>query len=346
MAPAPESVPAAPLPFVSVVMPVRNEARYIARSLAAVLGQDYPRERLEVLLVDGLSGDETRRIASEFAARDNRLTVLDNPAQIVPTALNRAIRAAHGEIIIRVDGHAVIAPDYIRRCVQALAEVDAECAGGAWRTVGETWVARGIALAQSSPFGVGDARFRTGGAAQFVDTVPFGAYRRRVFERIGLFDEELVRNQDDEFNLRLTRSGGKIWMDPAIRCDYYARGTLRGLWKQYFEYGLWKARVIRKHGRPAALRHLVPALFVLALVNSVIASLWLQSPVPCLVLVALYAGASLLATAAASARRGWTLAPMLPPAYAAMHFGYGIGFLAGVLRFWLRDRPAIVLERP
>jgi succinoglycan biosynthesis protein ExoA len=327
-------------PHVSIILPIRNEARYIAQCLDAVLAQTYPRECLEILVVDGMSDDDTREIVNRIIAKISslqspvsNLQLLDNPERIVPTALNRGIRAARGEIMIRVDGHCVIARDYVRRCVDALQTVDADCVGGAIETMGETYTARAIALAQSSPFGVGGARFRYATRAGYVDTLAFGAYRREVFDCIGLFDEELVRNQDDEFNFRLTRAGGKIWLDPQIKSVYYSRGTLRGLWKQYYEYGFWKVRVIQKHGRPASLRHLVPAIFVLALCVTLVGTLVTQQWIWFGLVALPYVLASLTASIIVAVRRGWRYMPLLPFAFATMHLAYGIGFLKGVLYF-------------
>jgi succinoglycan biosynthesis protein ExoA len=318
-------------PLVTIILPVRNEAQYIARCLAAIVAQDYPRDSIEILLVDGMSHDRTREIVAELAQRDPRVKRLDNPQRIVPTALNSGIRAARGALIIRVDGHAVMAPDYVRQCVKVAAQVEADCVGGAIRTLGETRMARGIALAQSSPFGVGGAAFRYTTKAQYVDTLAFGAYRREVFERVGLFDEALVRNQDDEFNFRLIRAGGKIWLDPSIRSTYFSRSTLRALWKQYFQYGYWKVRVIQKHGRPASWRHLVPALFVMGLCVTSLMSLFLFSWAPLLLILIPYLGALMLATIEISQRLGWSFAPVLPFAFVVLHLAYGIGFLWGIL---------------
>lgn len=323
-------------PFVSIILPIRNEARYIGRCLDAVMGQEYDPARIEILVADGMSDDGTRAIVRErlerASARGSRTQLIDNPQRIVPTGLNRGLAAAQGDVIIRVDGHCVIAPDYVRRCMQDLDAVEADCVGGAIETVGETTTARAIALAQSSPFGVGGARFRYTDKPGYVDTLAFGAYRRTVFDRIGLFDEELVRNQDDEFNFRLTRAGGKIWLDPQIKSVYFSRGTLRGLWKQYYEYGLWKVRVIQKHGRPAAWRHLVPALFVLALLGSICASLLTQSPLWFLLIAVPYG----LATAVAAARVAWgdwrTMA-LLPIIFLVLHLSYGLGFMVGLVRW-------------
>jgi glycosyltransferase involved in cell wall biosynthesis len=325
-------------PLVSVILPIRNEASHIGRSLQAVCAQDYCPHRLEILVVDGMSDDSTRSIVTDFMARDARVRLLDNPRRIVPTALNRGIAAANGDILIRVDGHAVIAADYVRRCVADLERLEVDCVGGPIDAAGETYVARAIAIAQSSPFGVGNAAFRHALHSQYVDTLAFGAYKSKVFERIGLFDEELVRNQDDEFNFRLVRAGGKIWLDTDIRSTYYSRATLRGLWKQYLQYGFWKVRVIQKHRRPASWRHLVPGSFVLALVGSLVLSGILSSPLTLLFVCLPYAGASFLASLWTAARRGWQYAPVLPLAFAAMHLAYGIGFLGGLARFGLARR--------
>jgi glycosyltransferase involved in cell wall biosynthesis len=318
-------------PLVTIILPVRNEAHSIARCLDAIMAQDYPRDRIEILLVDGMSNDRTREIVADVAARDARVRLLDNPQRIVPTALNRGIRAASGAIITRVDGHTLIAPDYVTRCVAALSAHGADNVGGPMRAHGETYMARGIALATSSPFGVGNARFHYSEQAGWVDTVYMGAYRRETFERVGLFDEELVRNQDDEFNFRLIRAGGKIWFDPSIRSTYFSRSTLRALWKQYFQYGYWKVRVIQKHGGPAAWRHLVPALFVTCLCVTSLMSLVLFSWAPLLLILIAYLGALMLATIESSRRRGWSFAPVLPFAFVVLHLAYGIGFLWGML---------------
>ena len=324
-------------PSVTIILPIRNERQYIEQCLKGVLTQDYPQDKIEVLVVDGMSTDGTREIVTAFAARDSRLRLLDNPQCIVPTALNRGIEAGQGAVIIRVDGHAVIAPDYVRRCIDALDRVKADCVGGAIRTVGMTLVARAIALAQSSPFGVGNAAFRYTTRPQYVDTLAFGAYRREVFDQIGLFDEDLVRNQDDEFNFRLLRNGGKIWLDPSIRSDYFSRSSLRGLWRQYLEYGFWKVRVIQKHGRPASWRHLVPPAFVLALLGSIALDVSFDSVAYTLFVIVPYLLVSLVVSGRVAERNGWRYFSILPFAFGIMHFAYGLGFLLGMVRFsWVK----------
>ncbi len=328
-------------PFVTIILPIRNESRHIARTLESILAQNYPAEQMEILVIDGMSDDGTRQIVTEFTRRDARVRLLDNPQRIVPTAMNKGIRAACGSNIVRVDGHAVIESDYVRRCVEGLANIQADCVGGPILTVGETEIARAIALAQSSPFGVGNAVFRYAQTAGYVDTLAFGAYRREVFDRIGLFDEELVRNQDDELNFRLIQSGGKIWLDPKIRSTYFSRSTLRGLWKQYFEYGFWKVRVIQKHRRPASFRHLVPGAFVLALASSLVLGWLVGSPLFLFTVLLPYLFVSLFVSLWIAARAGWRYVPLLPLAFATMHLAYGCGFLAGIARFgFAKARPA------
>ena len=317
---------------------MRNEARYIERCLNALIAQDYPAECFEVLVADGLSTDASGELVNHFVRAHSNFQLVKNPQRITPVAFNVGIRRAHGEIIAIVSAHAVVAPDYLSRCVAALQQTRADNVGGPMRAVSETYIGNAIVLATSSPFGVGGARFHYAETAGWVDTVYMGAYPRAVFDRIGLFDEELVRNQDDEFNFRLTRAGGKIWLDPQIKSVYYSRGTLRGLWKQYFEYGFWKVRVMQKHGRPASLRHLVPAFFVLALGVAFVGTLITKHWVWFGLVAAPYVVASLTASVLVAARRGWRYTPLLPFAFATMHVAYGVGFLAGLARFGVRAR--------
>ena len=321
-------------PDLTIVMPVRQEADFIERSVRAVLAQDYPGS-FEVLVADGASMDRTRSILEGLAAVDDRLTVLDNPEGIVPTGLNRALARARGQVVIRVDGHCEVTPDYARRCVDALLTSGADCAGGILHTEGGSREARAVALAQSSPLGVGGARFRTGaGSPRYVDTLAFGAYRRDVFDRIGTFDEELVRNQDDEFNLRLTQAGGRIWLDPSSCTTYWSRASVRGAFRQYFQYGAYKVRVAQKRRTLPSVRSLVPALLVGALGAGVVAGAVRRDARLAAAPVAAYA-AGTVAAAAVEARRDPGAAVLAPPAFAALHLGYGAGVWWGLWR-WRR----------
>jgi glycosyltransferase involved in cell wall biosynthesis len=328
------------LPFVSVIMPVRNEGAFISRSLGAVLAQNYPSDRMEVIVADGMSTDDTRDIVIEISRRYPSVMLLDNTRRIASTGLNGGVREASGDIIIRVDGHCEIASDYVRQCVALLLENKADCVGGPLETIGETYVAGAIAAAMSSHFGVGGSAFRVGTSdPKCVDTVPFPAYKRETLQRVGEFDEELVRNQDDEYNYRLRGLGGRILLSPDIRSRYYSRTGLANLWKQYFEYGFWKVRVLQKHGRQMRPRQFAPALLVLSLLIGLLLSPWSQIAALSLgaILVA-YAIAAVWASLAAAHKRGWLLLPLLPLVFPSLHVAYGCGFLVGLLWFWNRWR--------
>lgn len=327
------------IPYISVIMPIRNEADFIERSLEAVLMQDYPRDCFEVLIADGMSTDQTRTIVEATAAQhpDISVRIIDNPRQIVPTGFNAALAHARGEIIVRVDGHTIIEPNYIRECVAALDRSDADNVGGKMDAVGTTPFGRAVALATSSPFGVGDARFHYSNREEPVDTVYMGAWRRKVFERLGGFDEELVRNQDDEFNYRIRRAGGKVILSPRIRSKYFNRSAPRALWRQYYQYGFYKVRVLQKHPAQMRPRQFVPPLFVLSVVvGAVLASfsnllrrLWTAG-------LAAYGLANLAASIKLARAHGWEHLKRLPLVFFILHFSYGLGFLAGLVHF--RDR--------
>ena len=318
-------------------MPICNEAHFIERSLRSVLAQDYPRDRFEVIVADGMSADDTRKIIGRIGECE-RVRIIDNPRRIVATGLNLAVKKAKGDIIIRVDGHCEIDSDYLRQCVSLLGQGKAGCVGGALKTIGETVRARGIAAAMSSPFGVGGATFRTGtNAEKYVDTVAFPAYKRATLRSVGDFDEELVRNQDDEYNYRLRKLGGRILLSPQIRARYYSRATFVSLCKQYFQYGYWKVRVMQKHPRQMQLRQFIPAMFVvwlfsLAVLSPIVKGAWIVL----LASLAIYGVAAVIASVLAAARSGWRLLPLLPLSFLTIHFSYGFGFLVGLIVFWNR----------
>jgi glycosyltransferase involved in cell wall biosynthesis len=319
-------------PFVSVIMPVRNEEPFIARSLSCVLAQDYPRDRIEIIVSDGMSTDGTRETIRRLQQQRPNLHLIDNVGKIAPTGLNAALRQARGDVVIRVDGHCEIARDYASQCVKHLFREHADAVGGPIETIGCT---AAIALAMSSGFGVGGTAFRTvKDRTMLVDTVAFPAYTRAAIEKTGQFDEEMVRNQDDEYNYRLRKLGGRILLSPTIRSRYYSRPSLRSLWRQYYQYGYWKVRVLQKHPFQMSWRQFVPPLFVAALVLSSIAALFSSAG---RALVGLVAGSYLLANLAASflvaGRNSWKALPQLPVIFAILHLSYGLGFLVGLLRF-------------
>lgn len=330
-------------PLVTVIMPVRQEAGFIHRSLGSVVAQDYPVERLEILVADGGSTDRTRDIVREIQAGRPYIRLIDNPGRIVPTGLNAALREARGEIIVRVDGHTEIAPDYVRQCVAALRDTGADNVGGRMVAAGEGAFGEGVALATGTPFGIGNARFHYADRDEWVDTVYMGAWPRAVFARVGLFDEELVRDQDDEFNYRLREHGGRIWLSRRVRSRYTNRSSPRALWRQYFQYGYWKVRVMQKHPGQMHLRHFVPSAFV-----AVLASLALAAPFSAWGAALLattagaYAMANLLAATTLARRHGWRHLPRLLLVFVILHVGYGLGFLVGFFRFlgrWKRRTP-------
>jgi succinoglycan biosynthesis protein ExoA len=330
------------LPAVSVVLPVRNEASFIERCLRSVLDQDYPADRMEVLVVDGMSTDGTRtEVRTLLRQRGNRespaVRILDNPAKVVPAAMNVALAAASGDVVVRVDGHAVLQPDYVRRCVDVLRTTGSACVGGAVETIGTGAVGRAIAAAQSSRFGVGGVAFRTGRQhAGVVDTVAFGTYPRAVLADVGGYDEELACNEDDELNFRLQQAGGRIWYDPSIRAQYFSRATLGRLWRQYYRYGLYKVLVARKRGGFASPRHLVPAVFVAATAASSLVAAARRDARWTLPVLAPYA-AALVAASYRSARRTGTRPDLVAIAFVTLHVAYGSGFLGGLKR-WRRRR--------
>ncbi len=338
---APEAGSPGPYEAVSVILPVRNEAAFIERAVTSVLEAGKDLVGFEVLVVDGISDDGTREIVASLAERHPAVRLLDNLDRTVPQAMNIGIRAAAGDVVIRVDGHAEVPPDFIRANLEELeAHPECACVGGIIENVNLTPLSEAISAAMSSPFGVGNATFRTGGAEGYVDTLAFGAYRKADLERIGLFDEELVRNQDDELNFRLTRSGRKIWLSHKIQSKYVVRSSMRKLFRQYFQYGYWKVYVNRKHGTVTNVRQLVPPLFVASLVGLLVLAPWWPPARALLTIeVALYALAALAFALRAMADLPRALRVMA--SFATLHVGYGLGYLAGMGDFFvLRRRPS------
>lgn len=324
------------LPFVSILIPIRNEERSIEAVLSAVLNQDYPLDRMEIIIADGLSTDQTRQVIRRQSA-GIMVEIVDNPGKIVPIGLNAALQIARGAIIIRVDGHTLIAPDYVRQCVDALERTGADNVGGRMNARGQGAFGEAVAVATSTPFGVGGARFHYSEQEEWVDTVYMGAWRREVFEKIGLFDEELVRDQDDEFNYRLREHTGKILLSPKIKSVYTNRSSPKTLWKQYFQYGFWKVRVLQKHPRQMSLRQFIPPAFVSALLVSLLLTLfapwgWMAF----LVIGGSYLVANLAASLITAWKKGWRHFGLLPLTYAILHLSYGLGFLVGLIHFWNR----------
>jgi len=333
--------------MVSVIIPCRNEEDGIYDCLRSILAQESPPGSFEIVVADGMSDDGTRAILKQMEKEHSRLGFVDNPGRIVSKGLNAAIRVAKGKIIVRIDGHSTYAPDYLRQCVRVLQETGADNVGGPWLARGVGYVARAVAAAFQSPFAVGGSRCHNPGYEGPIDTVYLGCWRRDVFDRIGFFDEELVRNQDDEFNLRLRRAGGTIWQSPRIKSWYTPRASLVSLFKQYMQYGYWRVRVIKKHKTIPSWRHVIPLGLVLCLTILGLASLFFSNAVELwLVLAGVYMMSNVVATCLTSRFHGWELFPVLPLVFAVYHFAYGLGSLWGIWDFIiLRRGPAPTLTR-
>lgn len=328
--------------MVSVICPVYNEERYIEKCIESIVAQDYPDESLEVFFVDGLSNDNTRKIIQEYALKYGYIQLLDNPHKVVPHALNLGIRASKGEVIIRLDGHCTYPTDYITTLVKSLYELDADNVGGVWNTLParDNSVCSAIAIGSSHPFGVGGSKHKVG-ITEIIqtDTVPFGCYKREVFDKIGVFDEELIRNQDDEFNGRLINHGGKIFLLPQLVINYSARDSLIKMVRMYYQYGLFKPLVSKKLGSPATIRQFFPALFVAGLIcGAILSSI-------SVLMIALYGSilflyfflALSIAFRNAFKKDDWKLIFMLPVVFFLIHISYGCGYWVGAYKI-LFDR--------
>jgi glycosyltransferase involved in cell wall biosynthesis len=311
-----------------VIIPVRNEARFIRRCLEAVLGQDYPSDRLEVLVVDGCSTDGSPDIVRQ-TSRLHGLRLLVNPTGGIPDGLNRAIRTAHGEVIVRVDAHTIIERDYVSQCVAALQRVGADVVGGPPRNLGEGFWGTVIAAAMASPFGR-PARFNRAKRAQAVDTVYMGAFRRDTLLRAGLYDESIQINEDYELNYRIRRAGGLIYHVPSIRSSYQNRRSLGSLWMQFWRYGRGKGTVLRRHPGSLQLRHLAAPLFVLALAGGLAFAVG-GYPTPVVALLGLYGVTGGIFARRVTRGAGVRHSAGVLIAFSVMHLSWGAGVWAGLV---------------
>ncbi|PWU18018.1 MAG: glycosyltransferase family 2 protein [Verrucomicrobia bacterium] len=322
------------LPLVSIILPCRNESGRIKECLDSILRQELTEADLEIIIADGVSTDGTREYLQQVAAQSSSVRVLNNPGRIVSTGLNAALREARGQVIIRMDAHTIYAPDYVKQCLQVLRETGADNVGGPMRTTAVSYKERAIRAVFHSPFAVGGARSHDPDYEGYVDTVIYGCWHKSLFDRVGDFDEDLVRNQDDEHNLRILRSGGKVYQSPRIRSWYHVRDSFTALFRQYMQYGYWKVLVIRNHRLPASIRHLVPAAFVGSLALLLMLG-WFWQPAlwSALILTGVYLATVLAASVITASRNEWELLPVLPVAFCCFHLGYGYGFLRGILDF-------------
>ena len=330
-------------PLVTVAVPMRNEESSLAACLEAIRAQDYPDDRLEVYVVDGGSTDASPGIVLAVQAEDPRFRCLRTPSGLVSRALNQVLRVAQGRVLLRIDAHTLVAPDYVRRCVERLAGSGAQNVGGPMEPEGRSTWSRAIAAAMRSRFGVGPARFRYARRVEAVDTVYLGAFPIELFGRVGKFNEEMVRNQDYEMNYRIRRSGGTILADPAIRSTYLVRPDLAALWRQFESYGYWKLQMLRRHPGSLRPRQLAAPLLVAAVAVAALASIagllaspggsWTRAALP--LVVGGYAVASAVAAVAAMVGRNGAMAAAavrLPAVFAVMHCAWGVGFWRGLFR--------------
>ncbi len=322
---------------VSVICPLFNEERFIEKCIKSILEQDYPQDKLEVLFVDGRSTDHTADIVKHYSKQHPFIKLLDNPERVVPYALNKGLAESKGEVVMRIDGHCTYPTNYISELVRYLYELDADNVGGVWNTqpAKDTAICYAIALASSHPFGVGGSMHKIGSSKIIeTDTVPFGCYKREVFERTGLFDTELVRNQDDEFNGRLLNLGGKIFLIPQVIINYTARDSIRKMRHMYYQYGLYKPLVNKKLGAPATIRQFFPLLFLLFLVLGGIASIFSPFVLKLYVsILLLYLFISLVVGGMGAIRtRSPLVMVLMPYVFLNIHLSYGFGYLRGIFK--------------
>jgi cellulose synthase/poly-beta-1,6-N-acetylglucosamine synthase-like glycosyltransferase len=323
---------------VAIVVPARNEERYIAKCIDSVLAQDYPKELIDLYICDGKSSDHTASVVNAYSQKYPNVHLLINERQSTPFGLNMGIRASSADVVIILGAHAELYPSYVSNCLKAFdGDPRIGCTGGIIENIYENETAEVIGMGMSSSFGVGNAHFRTGNKSGFVDTVAFGAYKREVFAKIGYFDEELIRNQDDEFNYRLTRAGYLIFLSKDIRSKYYVRASFEKLFRQYYQYGYWKVYVGRKHGAVSTFRQLIPMLFVLFLVAGAF-----LSPLHTYVFraymgtIVLYLASAVYFAARKSEKAGQV--PEIVFTFMILHFSYGSGYLRGIFDFLILKR--------
>lgn len=333
--------PAAAGPQVSIVVPMLNEERYIGGCLDSILAGSFPVEQCEVLVVDGGSVDGSREIVRARTDRHPSLRLLDNPRRIQGAAMNIGIQNARGKYILRMDAHSEYPRDYVQNCVEELERTGADNVGGTWEVTPARpdFLARALALTVQHWFGVGNARYRTGGDG-YVDTVPFGAFRRELFGRVGLFRENLAVHEDYEMNARIRAAGGKIYLSGRIRNTYYQESSLRGYLRKAWNYGYWVARWCMLHPHCFAWRHLVPLCFVLALLGgAALAPFWRPAGMGLVAMLAAYAVFAIGSSLQLGSRGGWRFAPLLPGLFLLRHITYGLGTLAGMVDHFIRPVP-------
>ncbi|HDP77858.1 MAG TPA: glycosyltransferase family 2 protein [Mesotoga infera] len=323
------------LPKVTIIVPTRNEVHFIEKCLNSFLISDYPEHLMEIIIVDGMSEDGTSEIVKRYCKRDKRIVLINNQKLITPVAMNLGVKASKGEYIFFSGAHSEMPSDYISKCVQHAIESGADNVGGVVKTEPRvnSPVGRAIAEVLSHPIGVGGAKFRTGVTKPTeVDTVPFGCYKREVFDRIGFFNEKLVRNQDIEFNLRLKRAGGKIILFPDIELLYYARSTYKELWSNNYGNGFWVIVGAKYAKIPFSLRHLVPFIFILSLVlGAALSLLSVLIKTFSLLMILMYLFTVICYSMSIAMAAGkWKVFFASVLAFPILHVSYGVGSFVGL----------------
>ncbi|EYF07508.1 glycosyltransferase family 2 protein [Chondromyces apiculatus] len=320
------------VPFVTIAMPCLNEEGYIEACLESVAAQDYPRDRMEILVADGGSTDRTREILGRLSAEDPRIRMIDNPDRIQAAGMNQIIRQARGDVVIRMDVHCEYAGDYVRRCIEVLERTGADNVGGAQRPRAKTWFQKALCAALTSPLGVGGASYRSAENEGFVDTVFLGAFRRRVFETAGMYDPKAVTNEDAELNQRIHEAGGKVFLSRDIVVHYYPRASYAALAKQYYKYGQGRARTLLKRGTFPSPRPAIPFLMVVSGATLLATSRWHPLTLPAF---GLYAVATGIEAIRVGRREGAPAIPIVWGIFPVLHASHGVGFASGLLRYGL-----------
>ena len=320
-------------PFVTIILPVKNEKQYITSALNSIFSQNYPENKIEILITDGCSTDGTTEIIKNFQKNHLNIQLIENFGEIVSEGFNLALSQSIGEYILRIDGHSEIPPNYLKNCIELMIKGKADIVGGCIETLSSGVVGRAISVTQASFFGVGGVKFRNSqqSKAGFVDTLAFGVHKRELFAELGGYDEEMIFNQDDEFNFRVTRIGKKIWMDPTLKTKYFARSSYKKLFKQYFNYGLYKVRGFQKRGRIFSIRHLIPSLFLGGLLSSFLIGYLYNYFFPFNILLGTYIITNIIYSIVKST--SYLMIPFIFISFCVLHISYGTGLIWGLLKF-------------
>ena len=331
-------------------MPIINEEKFIKKAIDSILIQKILKEDYEILIADGMSTDGTREIIKSYQTKNKNIFLLDNPKKIVSIGFNIALTQAQGDIIVRLDGHSEFAPKYFKKCIKILNNSEIFCSGGIIEYKSSGIIGNSIRIAQSSNFGVGGVAFRKKNSKEnFVETLAFGAYKRKIFELIGGYDEELIKNQDDEFNFRMNQKGYKIWLDPGIKSYYHSRNNFKKLFTQYYYYGFYKVRVIQKRTGFSSWRHLVPGLFVLSLVFSIFYKIIDKESIILYFIFSVYMSFNIISAITEMSDKSdikdygkkAMICLNVIISFIILHFSYGIGFIIGFIYFikkWGRNK--------